>query len=87
MPGFTKKYNVSRLVYWQTTESLESARVREKQIKGWRRSKKVELIETANPNWMDLADSWDRRTSPPQALRPPEADSGKHLEKPAHGVT
>ena len=75
VPGFTKKYNVSKLVYWQGTESLESARAREKQIKGWRRSKKVELIETANPNWVDLADSWDERALPPQALRP-DAESG-----------
>ena len=41
VPGFTKKYNVSRLVFWQASESLESARAREKEIKGWRRSKKV----------------------------------------------
>ena len=68
--GFTKKYNISKLVYWQVSASLESARAREKQIKGWRRSKKVELIETANPNWVDLADSWDEGAPPPQALRP-----------------
>ncbi len=59
VPGFTKRYNVSSLVFWQASECLESARAREKQIKGWRRSKKVELIETENPNWMHLADSWD----------------------------
>ena len=75
VPGFTKKYNVSRLVYWQATESLESAKVKEKQIKGWRRSKKVELIEAENPDWMDLADSWDEGAPPPQALRP-DAESG-----------
>ena len=55
VPGFTKKYNVSRLVFWQASESLESARAREKEIKGWRRSKKVELIEQLNPYWSDLA--------------------------------
>ena len=55
VPGFTKKYNVSRLVFWQASESLESARDREKEIKGWRRSKKVELIEQLNPYWSDLA--------------------------------
>ena len=55
VPGFTEKYNVSRLVFWQASESLESARAREKEIKGWRRSKKVVLIEELNPYWSDLS--------------------------------
>ncbi len=46
--GFTKRYNVSKLVYYEVTENIESAIVREKQIKGWRRSRKVELIESMN---------------------------------------
>ena len=82
VPGFTKKDNVSRLVFWQASESLESARAREKEIKGWRRSKKVELIEELNPYWSDLASLWTEDSQPPQALRPDQnRDSGKHLEK------
>ena len=82
VPGFTEKYNVSRLVFWQASESLESARAREKEIKGWRRSKKVELIEEPNPYWSDLSTRWIEDSQPPQALRPDwDRDSGKHREK------
>jgi putative endonuclease len=52
--GFTKKYGVKTLVWYQLTESIESAIVREKQIKKWNRAWKVELIEKANPGWRDL---------------------------------
>ncbi len=54
--GFTKKYNVTHLLYYEVTGSSEAAIAREKQIKGWRRSKKVMLIEAMNPKWQDLAD-------------------------------
>ncbi len=54
--GFTKKYNVSKLVYYEQTTDVYSAIEREKQIKGWRRDKKNELVETVNPNWKDLSD-------------------------------
>ena len=56
--GFTKKYNISKLVYYEATNDVKSAIAREKQIKGWRRSKKVELIELANPSWRDLSADW-----------------------------
>ena len=70
IPGFTSKYNVSKLVYWEPTESLESARTKEKQIKGWRRIKKIDLIEKLNPHWLDLAEAWEESAPLPQALRP-----------------
>ena len=54
--GFTKKYNISQLVYYETTDDVRSAIAREKQIKAWRRSKKVALIESVNPHWMDLSE-------------------------------
>ena len=54
VPGFTSKYNVARLSYYEQTSDVESAIVREKQIKSWRRSKKVELIESLNPRWKGL---------------------------------
>ena len=53
--GFTKKYNVNRLVYFDSTEDVFSAIEREKQIKGWTRQKKNELIEGLNPLWKDLS--------------------------------
>ena len=52
--GFTKKYNVHNLVYFETTEDINSAIAREKQIKKWKRAWKIELIEKNNPEWRDL---------------------------------
>ena len=56
--GFTKRYRVRRLVYYEATGSIEAAIAREKQIKGWLRERKVALIESANPEWEDLAREW-----------------------------
>ena len=56
--GFTSKYRIDRLVYFEVTTDVRSAIAREKQIKGWLRSRKVALIESANPNWHDLSASW-----------------------------
>ena len=58
--GFTAKYNVTRLVYYESYFHPVDAIAREKQIKGWRRSKKVALIESMNPAWDDLAGGWER---------------------------
>jgi len=52
--GFTKRYQVNTLVYFEQTESIESAIMREKQLKGWTRDKKLNLIERFNPEWLDL---------------------------------
>jgi putative endonuclease len=54
--GFTKKYSVTRLVYYETTNDVQSAIEREKQIKGWLRQRKVALVESVNPGWRDLGD-------------------------------
>ena len=54
--SFTKRYRVHRLVYYEQTESIESAINREKQIKKWRRRWKLDLIEKMNPDWKDLYD-------------------------------
>jgi putative endonuclease len=56
--GFTKKYNISQLAYYEETPNIESAITREKQIKGWLRKKKVALIESVNPYWKDLSEGW-----------------------------
>ena len=53
---FTAHYNVVRLAYFEWFDRVEYALSREKQLKGWRRSKKVALIESMNPDWIDLAD-------------------------------
>jgi putative endonuclease len=56
--GFTKRYGITRLVYYETTSDVEAAISREKQIKGWLRHKKFALIRTMNPEWKDLAAEW-----------------------------
>jgi putative endonuclease len=56
--GFTKKYNLHLLVYYDWTDDVGYAIQREKQIKGWSRKKKIKLIERMNPNWEDLAKDW-----------------------------
>lgn len=55
--GFTKKYNVSRLVYFELHTQMEQAILREKQLKKWRRRWKIDLIENSNPEWNDLWES------------------------------
>ena len=56
--GFTKKYQCHKLVYFEETSDVESAILREKQIKGWGRKKKEVLIKSKNPHWKDLSDDW-----------------------------
>ena len=56
--GFAKKYNLTRLVYYEVTNDIRSAIVEEKQIKGWLRKKKIALIESVNPEWKDLSADW-----------------------------
>src|SRR5687768_14691771 len=58
VPSFTAKYRIERLIYVETFSEVREAIAREKQIKAWRRSHKVELISTANPEWRDLGEEW-----------------------------
>jgi len=58
--GFTKRYHVTRLVYYETFQYVNSAIARETRIKKWRREKKVALIEALNPTWEDLAAGWGK---------------------------
>jgi putative endonuclease len=53
--GFTEKYNVNKLVYFETTQDITAAIEREKQIKKWRREKKNQLVDLMNPEWKDLS--------------------------------
>jgi putative endonuclease len=56
--GFSSKYKCNRLVYHESFDIVQKAIGREKQLKGWRRSKKIALIESMNPRWEDLAEKW-----------------------------
>lgn len=58
VPGFTTKYKIERLVYFEATEDVHAAISREKQIKGWTRRKKLALINSMNPTWKDLSEAW-----------------------------
>jgi putative endonuclease len=58
--GFTGKYNINRLVYYESTDDVTAAIAREKQIKRMLRSKKIELIKTMNPGLVDLSEDWHK---------------------------
>lgn len=58
--GFAKKYNCTRLVYYEGHDEVRKTIQREKQVKTWRREKKIALIESINPRWQDLAENWGR---------------------------
>ena len=59
LTALPKKYNIHKLVYYEYTSDVYSAISREKQLKGWSRKKKNELITKVNPEWKDLSESWD----------------------------
>ena len=72
VPGFTSKYRLDRLVYFEQHADIREAIEREKQIKSWRREKKVALIESLNPKWRDLSIDWyhgDRTRPRDKSLR------------------
>jgi putative endonuclease len=58
LEGFTDRYDIERLLCWESYDDVHNAIAREKQLKGWRRSKKVALIQSLNPHWLDLAKDW-----------------------------
>src|SRR5213594_4934312 len=57
-PGFTSRYHITRLVYFEDYGYIRDAIAREKQLKGWVRARKMRLIEQKNPTWEDLAEAW-----------------------------
>jgi putative endonuclease len=57
-PGFTARYNVTKLVFYEDTNDIRVAIAREKQIKGWLRVKKIALVDSMNPGWLDLSNGW-----------------------------
>jgi len=60
--GFTKRYNISRLVYYEEFKYVTNAIAREKQVKAWTRAKRITLIKSMNPTWQDLAEGWGEET-------------------------
>jgi len=62
--GFTKRYQIDRLVYFETFQYVNNCIAREKQIKSWSRDKKLELIRGFNPTWEDLASDWGTPIEP-----------------------
>jgi putative endonuclease len=69
--GFTKRYNINRLVYFEVFHYVNNCIAREEQIKSWSRAKKVSLISVFNPTWEDLAADWGTEVEPLS----PKADS------------
>jgi putative endonuclease len=68
LPGFTTKFGIDRLLYFESFDDVRTAIDREKQWKRWRRAKKIVLIEAVNPKWEDLSREWyesDRGPSTP----------------------
>jgi len=61
--GFTKRYNIDRLVYYEIFHQVGNAIAREKQIKSWTRAKRLALIKTKNPTWQELAEGWGRKSN------------------------
>ncbi|HYA26095.1 MAG TPA: GIY-YIG nuclease family protein [Terriglobales bacterium] len=77
LPGFTSRYNLTRLVHCESFAYPDAAIDREKEIKGWRRNKKIRLIESMNPHWHDLAERWA------EVYRPEGGGDPRQIPRPA----
>jgi len=75
--GFTSRYNLTRLAYYECFFYPDAAIDREKEIKGWRRNKKIRLSESSNPRWADLAERWS------DVYNPTEPSSPREIPRPA----
>ncbi len=62
VPGFTQRYNVTELMYFEAYRDVRDAIAREKQVKAWSRAKRITLIESMNPHWRDLSADWHAAT-------------------------
>jgi putative endonuclease len=74
--GFTSKYNITKLVWYETFPTIEQAIEGEKRLKGWLRSKKIALIESSNHNWEDMSQHWYE----PEMPSAPRRDSSLRSE-------
>jgi putative endonuclease len=75
--GFTSKYNIQFLVYYESTSNIHAALEREKQIKGWLRTKKTALIDSMNPQWKDLSEEWFVSPEPSNKQDPANTGNGE----------
>jgi len=75
--GFTSRYNLTRLAYYECFFYSDAAIAREKEIKRWRRSKKIKLIESMNPRWDDLAERWS------EVYKPTTPSAPREIPRPA----
>lgn len=80
LPGFSDRYNLEWLIYCEETSDVQAAIAREKQLKGWSRAKKVSLIESTNPGWLDLSAEWVTKETPQSALDSAHRDSSLRSE-------
>ena len=76
--GFTKRYHIHRLVYYEVFKYIDKAIAREKQIKAWTRAKRVALIKSENPTWQDLAEGWGE----PIKLQIPRSQNQRREDPP-----
>ena len=77
---FTRKYRMTHLIHFEETQDVQTALTREKQIKGWTRAKKLDLINVNNPAWKDLATDWDDSKWQPSTRTGRTADSSLRSE-------
>ena len=78
---FSKKYRCHRLVYYERYDYIQAAIGREKQLKGLMRKKKIALIESMNPRWQDLSESWEReRLVPRQSMKEADEESARRIK-------
>lgn len=79
--GFSRTYHCTRLVYYEGYQSVLKAIGREKQLKGWRRSKKIALIESKNPRWVDFAEHWGKEILlPNQSMKEVDAAAKRRIK-------
>jgi putative endonuclease len=79
--GFSATYHCNRLVYYETYDKVYKAIAREKQLKGWRRAKKIALIEKLNPRWQDLAENWGKEMLlPNQSIKEVEEQKQRRIK-------
>jgi putative endonuclease len=76
IPGFTRQYAVNRLMYFESTHHIRAAIERERQIKSWRREKKLRLVESVNAGWLDLSSDWFSETDGPGPSPSPSLREG-----------
>jgi putative endonuclease len=79
--GFTKRYRIDRLVYYERFQYVNNAINREKELKRWSRAKKIALIKTQNPTWLDLSEVWYDEMQIPRRLAPRDDNALRTVDR------